>query len=423
MKRTLNFIIVALMLFLAIGAVGCAAEFELSSLDVSPEICFPGDSVAISATLANNGNAKGDYVAELLVNGVTEHLQNYTLEPGSSESLSFTLSRGELGKYEVQIGELKESFIVLGATNLTISPSQVLIDEPVTIAADLQNAAETQATYQCCLLCEGKELEAQGVTVAGTSTKKVTFTVSQANSGRYQVELLGLSGSYKVLKPAEFKIVNFDLAPNPAKVGEQVTGTATIENVGEATGTYKANLLVDGEVIWTTEVTLAGGTTEAVSFSEYTDHPGNFNIEIDGQKVTLRVVEPVRLETGTELKRKISGKGKFDVDNQLDSDVVVILSAIKEPETPLLAIYIQSHDSCKTSGIKEGTYLLYVAVGEAWDESSRKFLMDATYHRSNREFEWVETSRRYQTWYITLDPAVAALYYQDVSEDEFPSLE
>ena len=143
MKRIYNFLIVVLMLFLAVGMVGCAPKFELSSLEVSPEVCFPGDSVAVSATLANSGNVKGDYVAELLINGVKEHLQNYTLEPGESESLSFTLSRGELGRYEVQLGELKESFIVLGASNLTISPSQALIDEPVTIAIDLQNAAET----------------------------------------------------------------------------------------------------------------------------------------------------------------------------------------------------------------------------------------------------------------------------------------
>ena len=422
MKRTCNLLIVVLMLSLAMGAVGCAANFEVSSLNISPDVCLPGDTVTVSAILANNGNAKGDYVAELLINGATEQLQNYTLEPGSSESLSFTLSRGKLGKYEVQLGELTKSFTVLGASNLTISPSNVEVNQPVSVTAELQNVAETQATYHCCLLCEGKELEAQDVTVAGTSTEKMTFTLSQANPGRYRVELLGLSGSYKVLKPADIKLVNLDIAPNTVKVGEEATITMSINNMGEAEGVYQARLFVDGSLYYTSDITLAGGARKSESTVVSKDTPGSYSIKIDGEEATLSVIEPVRLETGTELKRKISGKGKWEVDNQLDSDAVVVLSATEEPETPLLAVYIQSHDSCKTSGIKEGTYVLYIALGEAWDENSRKFLMNATYHRSNREFEWVETSRRYQTWYITLDPAIVAVYYQPVSEDEFPSL-
>jgi hypothetical protein len=123
MKRTLSLSIVVLMLSFVIAAVGCAAKFELSSLEVSPKVCLPTNTVTVSAKLANHGNAKGDYVAKLLVNGATEQVQNYTLEPGSSKSLSFTLSRGKLGKYEVQLGELTESFTVLGASNFTISPS------------------------------------------------------------------------------------------------------------------------------------------------------------------------------------------------------------------------------------------------------------------------------------------------------------
>jgi len=410
------------MLSLAVGAVGCAAKFELSSLDVSPEVCFPGDTVAVSATLANNGNAKGDYVAELLVNGATEQLQNYTLEPGSSESLSFTLSRGELGGYEVQLGELTESFTVLGATNLTISPSQVLIDEPVTIAADLQNVAETRATYHCCLACEGKEVEAKDIVVAGDSTEKVAFTLSQAASGRYRVELLGLSGSYKVLKPADIKLVNLDVAPNTVKVGEEATITMSITNMGEAEGSYQARLFLDGSLYYTSDITLAGGAKKSESTVVSKDTPGSYSIAIDGQEAILTVIQPVRLETGTVLKRKISGEGRLEVDNQTDSDAVVVLCSVEEPETPLLAFYIQSGNSDEVRGIKEGTYVLYITLGEGWDENSQKFLMNVTYHRYKGELDWVQTRRRYTIWNVPFDPANIALYYEDISEDEFPSL-
>jgi hypothetical protein len=420
------------MLSLAVGTVGCAAEFELSSLNVSPEVCLPNDTVTVSATIANNGNAKGDYVAELLVNGVTEHLQNYTLEPGASESLSFTLSRGDLGKYEVQIGELAKSFIVIGANNLTISPSQALIDEPVTIAVDLQNVAETQATYHCCLMCDGKELEAQDMTVAGTSTEKVMFTLSQANSGRYQVELLGLSGSYKVLKPADIKLVNLDVTPDTVKVGQEATITMSITNMGEAEGYYEARLLVEDIAFpWIYEayphsIKLAGGAKKTLSTSVIQNKPGNYRIRIAELETTLSVIEPVRLETGTCLLDEMgSGIGELRIENETMLDTVIVLCPTSQQDTPVFAIYVQSEDSHKFKGIEEGIYIMYIALGEAWDENSQRFYLNDTYYRAQREIEWEEkkTARRKEwitwTWNLNLEYGPPGL---PISEYEFPSL-
>ena len=92
MKRISNLLIALLVLSLAVGAVGCGAKFVLSSIDVSPEACLTGDAVVVSATLTNGGNAEGEYVAELSVNGVTEQNETLTLGPKSSQPLSFTLS-------------------------------------------------------------------------------------------------------------------------------------------------------------------------------------------------------------------------------------------------------------------------------------------------------------------------------------------
>ena len=45
----------------------------------------------------------------------------------------------------------------------------------------------------------------------------------------------------------------------------------------------------------------------------------------DGQEAILTVIQPIRLETGTELLDEISGKGKLDIENQTDFDAVVVL--------------------------------------------------------------------------------------------------
>lgn len=306
-------------------------------------------------------------------------------------------------------------------TTLDISPAEVVSGDPTDVTVEVENIGGSEGTYTVTLELDGIKLETKEDTLAAGAKETVTWQITE-DIGTHQVGVDGLSRSFKVLKPAEFEVVNLNIAPNPVKVGEQVTGTATIENVGEATGTYEANLLVDGEVIWTTEVTLAGGTTETVSYSEYTDYPGNYNIEIDGQEVILRVVQPVRLETGTILEKEMSGKGKLEIENELDLDVVVVLSLAKEPGIPLLAFYVQSHDSYLARGIHRGTYVLYFAVGEDWDEDSRKFTMKAAYYRHKGETEWEETTRKRQTWYFTLDPLIVEVYHELVSEGEFPSL-
>jgi len=425
MKRICNLLIALLVLSLAMGAVGCGAKFVVSSLDASPEACLAGDAVVVSATLTNAGNTEGEYVAELSVNGVTEQSETLALGPKSSQPLSFTLTKSEPGRYDVQLGELTASFTVLGVGNLEISPSEVEVGQPVTVSADLHNVAETETTYHSSLLWQGKGVEAKDITVAGSSRKRVTFTWAPAASGTYEVELLGLSGSLKVLKPAEFKIGNLNIAPNPVKVGKQVTITATIKNVGEATGTYDASLLVDGAVLQATEVTLAGGATETVSFSASKDSPGNYDIEISGQQVTLRVVQPVQPPTGTYFLNELSGgrKSRLRLKNQRELDIVAVMCLSQQPNTPLAAVYVQANDSHTVMKVPEATYVLYYTLGQDWDDEEKKFLEEVGYYRFSDEFRFSESSSKYTIWTITFGGVEGVgAPVGTVNEDEFPRL-
>ena len=365
MKQICNLLLVVLMLSLVVVAGGCGSKFQLTALEVSPEVCLSGDTVTILATLDFTGDVKSDYVAELLVDGAVEQTQTFTFEPQSSQSLSFTLTKGEPGSYAVQLGNLKSSFTVLGASNIKVSPDEVEVDQPVTVTADLQNVTETEVTYRCCLLCQGEEVEAKNITLAASSMDEVAFTLSQATSGMYSVELLGLSGSFKVLKPAEFVVFDFEVAPNPVKVGGMTEITAGIENVGEVEGTGEVSLIVDGMVEETKEVTLAAGAATTELFTLSKGAAGNYSLQIGAQQAELRVVQPVRLPTGTILLNELSsGKSDLKIFNERDLDVVVVLSSPEEPEIPLWAIYVRSGDYYTFGRIAKGTYILYFTFGE-----------------------------------------------------------
>jgi hypothetical protein len=425
MKHIGNLLLVMLMLSLIAAASGCGAKFELSSLEVSPEVCLAGEMVTVSATLTYSGDVVGDYEAELLVDGIIEQTQTLTVEPASSQPLSFTLTKDELGTHIVQLGEITASFTVLEVGNFMVSPYAVEADQPVTVSADLQNVTKTEVTYRCDLLCQGERVATKDITLVSGSVEKVSFNLSEGTPGVYDVQLGNLSGSFKVLKLAEFKAVNLAIVPNPVKVGGVTTVTTDIENMGEVEGIYNASLVVDGAIYETADVTLAGGAIQPVAFSLSKDSPGSYNIEIGGQEAILDVVQPVRLPTGIILEdESLNSYQCLKINNETAVDLVVVLSSGQEPKTPLLALYVRSGDSYTFWKVVGGTYILYFTFGEDWDNNSKKFLSGAIYNRLPDELIYEQWATVRRTWWVNFTTEVLAIStISSLDEDEFPALE
>lgn len=76
-----------------------------------------GESVEISADVANNGGQSGEYSAVLKINGETESVRNITLEPGQSQELVFNVVNLKPGMYSAQIDSLTAEFTVTRWTN------------------------------------------------------------------------------------------------------------------------------------------------------------------------------------------------------------------------------------------------------------------------------------------------------------------
>ena len=154
--KVFNLLLVLLILSLALAVGGCGSKFQLSALEVSPEVCYRGENVTVSATVTYSGDVRADYEAELKVDGNLEHTAIFSFEPGSSQLLSFVVSRVEPGSYNVQLGNLSSSFTVLGVSNFRMSPDEVEVGQPVTVAANLQNVTGDNVSYRCRLICRGE---------------------------------------------------------------------------------------------------------------------------------------------------------------------------------------------------------------------------------------------------------------------------
>jgi len=97
------------------------AHFVPSDLNIVPSVdriwepitfvTKTGESVTITANVANDGGQKGTYTVELKLNGQTVNTKTVTLGAGQSKQVSFTVSGLDYGQYEVEVAGLSDEFI------------------------------------------------------------------------------------------------------------------------------------------------------------------------------------------------------------------------------------------------------------------------------------------------------------------------
>jgi len=103
--------------FALIGAVTppTAAAFSVSNLSIQPAEVQPQEAVNITLSVANTGGTEESYSVALKINGVMEAEKSVTVAPASSQSVSFSVTREEIGSYSVDVNGLTGSFTVAAA--------------------------------------------------------------------------------------------------------------------------------------------------------------------------------------------------------------------------------------------------------------------------------------------------------------------
>ncbi|TEU16742.1 MAG: hypothetical protein E3I25_04365, partial [Dehalococcoidia bacterium] len=93
------------------------AHFVPSGLSIEPSVeklsafvTKTGESVTITANIANDGGQEGTYTVELKLNGEAVDTKIVTLGTGQSKQVSFTVSELNYGQYEVDVAGLSDTF-------------------------------------------------------------------------------------------------------------------------------------------------------------------------------------------------------------------------------------------------------------------------------------------------------------------------
>ncbi|MGD9116291.1 MAG: PKD domain-containing protein [Dehalococcoidia bacterium] len=82
--------------------------------------------------------------------------------------------------------------------------------------------------------------------------------------------------------PANFTASSLNISPSEASTGETVTISLNVANDGEESGTYTAELQINGDVVDSKVVTLSGGQSQPVSFAVSADTTGTYEASVAG---------------------------------------------------------------------------------------------------------------------------------------------
>ncbi len=175
-----------------------------------------------------------------------------------------------------------------------LSTTTVEVDETFYLSVTLENEADEPKEQTLELTRDGEVIDEQKVTLEGGETKTVTFEQTIADAGSYEYAIsghqLGMVSATEP-EPAAFETSNTYLSDSSISAGETIEVTATVENVGGETGTHTAELVIDGEVVATQEVTLDPGESEVVTFTYTFDDDADYEMGVDDQTIGSLIVE------------------------------------------------------------------------------------------------------------------------------------
>jgi len=240
MKKLL--IMLLMIMIVSLGAPSCAtAEFEVGPLSISPSQIVAGEPIVAEVNVSNIGGADGDYSANLTIDGRSVETKSVTVLAGATETISFTCCLEGAGIHTVGLGSITETVTALRPAEFEIGslslPPEVIEGEAIEIKADIKNTGEVEGTCPVILKVDGVEVGTKDVIVAAGESKTVSFQLTRDKPGAYTIDLEGLTGALRVLKPAEFKFNNLQITSEAVKVGGEATLEADIENIGEVEGT------------------------------------------------------------------------------------------------------------------------------------------------------------------------------------------
>lgn len=264
--------------------------FSVSGLDPSDTTVLTGERVNVSGTVRNDGNSAGTQTLELRAGDTVLSSTDVTLDPGEERAVDFTdVSTESLatGTYTHGIFSANDSatgtltvearLADFSVTGLNPADATATVGDELTVSATVRNDGNSEGTQTVTLSIDGTEHGSEQLTLGVDTEESVTFApfnTSALGPGTYSYEVASendtQSGTLIVESdsPATFTVTDLTPAEATVRTDGTLDVSAAVTNDGAAQATQRIRMQVDGDTVARRSVTLGGGATTTVSFSD-----------------------------------------------------------------------------------------------------------------------------------------------------------
>lgn len=193
----------------------------------------------------------------------------------------------------------------ISVTGLIITPEVIYEGDDATVTASLVNSGDFTGTYEAILRINDTIEETRIVDIAGNDSVTISFELTGLDYGSYQITIGEATGTLIILEvieptPAAFTTSSLEISPEEVDIGEDANISVWVDNTGETEGTCQLVCKANGVILDEKEITLAGGSGEAVVFTTTFGEAGEKLIEVNEMSGSLIVKEVVEGEPSPE---------------------------------------------------------------------------------------------------------------------------
>jgi len=319
---------------LALGPGG----FDYSNLTVSqPHVEANRLTVKVTAEVTNTRKQPAFAAPRLYVQDLAATVpvhpvrrvagRNILLQPGETKTLEFVVDGEALsivnkegarvvepGKFEVMIESNPDG--VLSTCKLVVSelitvkpgpkfeqqalalPRQLEANQKFSVSTEVSNTGGMRGIREFSLWVDGKRITGRKVVLPPGRREKLRFETLIFEPGEHRVKLGDREATVQVAeRPATFSFSGLQVSRSVAYVGDELTASATVTNLGSAAGVCQAALEVGGKAVGIQDVALPaapGGASATVRFTCRFAKAGTCQFSIGGLKpVAVEVLEKI----------------------------------------------------------------------------------------------------------------------------------
>ncbi len=261
------------------------AEFTVSNLDPEDVTVVRGDRIDISGRIQNVGDVTDTQTVELRIDDSVLRERELEVTCRSSRTVRFEdIQTGDLDPDEYEHGIFAEDDSET-ATLTVLRPAEFVVsdldpdDRTVTrgdlidVSAIVENVGDVSDTQTVEFRIDDEPVDEEELELEEGESETISFEdidTADLDPDEYEHGIFTEDDSgtatLTVLSPPAFTVSDLDPEEVTVTQGEPIDVSATVENVGEVTGTQTVELRIDDEVIDERELELDGEESETIDF-------------------------------------------------------------------------------------------------------------------------------------------------------------